>query len=298
MCSCETCYAGACVSDCLECEICDGDVCRRVCPVDEICCISGPPNDQTIDCAADCCGDEDCTGECGVCYDGQCIGCGPNEECCRGICVDEGECCREFGEECGLIVNGTSLAEGVPQLDCCDGLVCCENDFTNSIQVAMYCAECCNNWGCPKGWKCCHGECIPEERCCGDWDCDDCEICYQGQCRLTGVPFGETCGIVVVTEGGSEQLDCCDGLVCCDDEKKGAHCAECCGDFDRPKGAECHDGICQFKCDHDKDCTDGTCCCKSGHCSKHCCPDHPDEPDKPEEKPDTPVDTAINRCRR
>ena len=48
---CETCYAGACVSDCLECEICDGDVCRRVCPVDEICCISGPPNDQTIDCA-------------------------------------------------------------------------------------------------------------------------------------------------------------------------------------------------------------------------------------------------------
>ena len=41
----------------------------------------------------------------------------------------------EFGEECGLIVNGTSLAEGVPQLDCCDGLVCCENDFTNSIQV-------------------------------------------------------------------------------------------------------------------------------------------------------------------
>ena len=64
----------------------------------------------------------------------------------------------------------------------------------------------------------------------------------------------------------------------------------------RPKGAECHDGICQFKCDHDKDCTDGTCCCKSGHCSKHCCPDHPDEPDKPEEKPDTPVDT-LNRCR-
>jgi hypothetical protein len=99
--------------------------------------------------------------------------------------------------------------------------------------------------------------------------------------------------VVTVTEGGSPQLDCCDGLVCCgvhlgdlddddddDDDWEGGHCAECCGDWDCPKGSECHHGVCKFECHHDKDCPDHTCCCKSGHCSKHCCEHKDDKPDK------------------
>jgi LPXTG-motif cell wall-anchored protein len=178
----------------------------------------------------------------------------------------------------------------------------------------MFCAECCNDWGCEKGEHCCGGACISDDKCCDDHDCGDCEFCrltegFGGYCEPTGAKFGETCGLVSITEGGSPQLDCCDGLVCCgvhhgddddspdDDDWDGGHCAECCGDWDCPKGSECHHGICKFECDHDKDCPDHTCCCKSGHCSKHCCDHHHDKPDKhpdykkPEDTGGVQVDT-------
>ena len=193
--------------------------------------------------------------------------------------------CYEFGDECGFTVNGTFLTHETAQLDCCDALLCCHFDHDGDgpfrQDQGRYCAACCDDSHCDQGERCCRGACVEDWKCCTDHDCDDCEECDTGYCMLTGVPFGEICGeLVTIANGDSPQLDCCDGLVCCDVDKDGNRCFECCGDWDCPKGTECDHGVCQFECSHDKDCPNGTCCCKSGHCSKHCCREDDDKPDK------------------
>jgi hypothetical protein len=236
-----------------------------------------------------------------TCYDG--------EDCCSGCCgqsptigtppntycLPAEYCeCREFAEPCGLILNGTTIAGEPEQLDCCEGLLCLHG-YPGGVAAGAeerYCAECSRDLHCDKGYKCCDGYCIPESACCTDHDCDDCEECRHGSCELTGRPFGETCGYIIngtQISWESEQLDCCDGLVCCEVDKDGNKCFECCGDWDCPKGSECTHGVCEFACSHDKDCPDDTCCCKSGHCSKHCCGHHHQKPPKGDDTSD--IDT-------
>ncbi len=223
-------------------------------------------------------------GQCcsGCCGESPIFGVPPNTYCLPiELCA-----CGVWGDACGLIVNGTSI-------DCCDDLHCCQvdEDDLGLADEAMVCAECCHDSHCGKDERCCGGACIPLEACCTDRDCDACEECHQGGCQLTAVPFGEICEFVVsVAEGESAQGTCCDGLVCCDVDKDGNRCFECCGDFDCPKGTECRHGVCQLECGHDKECPDGSCCCKSGHCSKHCC-DEPHRPAKPKPGGDPGVDT-------
>jgi hypothetical protein len=90
--------------------------------------------------------------------------------------------------------------------------------------------------------------------------------------------------VFAATADDSPQLNCCDGLVCCDTEKYGLVCLECCNDHDCAHGCSCHDGFCSCPCGSDKDCAKDTCCCKNGSCSADCCPKKPDE-----ENPGTPV---------
>ncbi len=124
----------------------------------------------------ECCYDNECGGE--YCVNGECQPCRHDsdcpdcevcgqdgtsairssvtfdETCCDGhACIPEDECCKIPGESCGLLE--VSAADGSPQLDCCDGLVCCEN-WTSQGSI---CAECCNDWDCPKGAWCDEGWC-------------------------------------------------------------------------------------------------------------------------------------------
>jgi LPXTG-motif cell wall-anchored protein len=256
------------------------------------------PTTTTPACLPDyssCTYDEDCCTGC--CGQNATVGEPPNQYCLPAEYCE----CRVFGEECGLIINGTYPAGEAHQLDCCEDLLCLHGypGEVNADDRAMYCAECRRDHHCDKDEKCCFGRCIPEWKCCTDHDCDDCEECADGHCRLTGVPFGETCGYVIngtAISWESDQLDCCDGLVCCDVDKDGKRCFECCGDWDCPKGSDCKHGVCEFECKHDKDCPDDTCCCKSGHCSKHCCHHHkPDKPDyTPGDKPGYPSGGTVD----
>ena len=78
------------------------------------------------------------------------------------------------------------------------------------------------------------------------------------------------------------QLNCCNGLVCCDTNKYGLVCLECCADADCADGCSCDDGFCSCPCKGDGDCADGTCCCKNGSCSADCCEaPPPPKPPKP-----------------
>jgi hypothetical protein len=132
--------------------------------------------------------------------------------------------------------------------------------------------------------------------CCEDSDCDACEICDSGTCApVTDCckDFGEYCGLEVASAGGdsSHQLDCCDGLVCCNNLYYGASvCAQCCNDWDCGKGGHCKDGVCEYPtvCHHDHDCPEHTCCCDDGSCSWHCCDHHHHHPHP---KPPAPAPT-------
>jgi hypothetical protein len=231
----ECCDHGDCTG---ECEFCNQDgACERACAEGLICC--GPVEDVT--CVEECCNDEDCD-DCFVCNaNGVCepdaIEC-PSElqaccslgelvclECCghedcdiceicvHGACVPDPACCPRFGEPCGLIVNGTTFAEGDPD-DCCPGLVCCE------VGKERICAECCVDRDCPNG-KCCCQDGTCSHRCCDEKGCDHDKDCPKDTC-------------------------CChDGTcshACC--EKR-----DCKSDHDCPKGTCCcHDGSCSSKC--------------------------------------------------
>ena len=114
-------------------------------------------------------------------------------------------------------------------------------------------------------------------------DCGDCEFCREGRCHPNGVPWGETCSPdMVLAADGSPQLNCCDGLFCCETGKHDELvCLQCCHDGDCAHGCSCHDGACSCPCGSDKDCGKDTCCCKNGSCSADCCPKKPEEPGTP-----------------
>jgi hypothetical protein len=165
-----------------------------------ICCIDG----QTSACA-ECCDDSDCAGcavcnEAGQCADPECCTdtdcpdcevCGGDgtchpllcllgDTCCGGHeCVPEDECCNDIGDECGLRVTTAFGGEHSHQLDCCDGLVCCEN-WSSQGRV---CAQCCNDWDCGKGGVCVNGVCEYPTVCHHDHDCPEHTCCCDdGSC--------------------------------------------------------------------------------------------------------------------
>ncbi len=179
---CQECEGGLCVDlTCGPCETCGNHTCTPI----EDCCASDDDCGACQECEggfcvdlSECCeSDADC-GSCEFCDSGTCHGaCSQSQECCEGECVDLGECCRGTHEPCGLLV---SAADGSPQFDCCDGLVCCEN-LTSQHPV---CAECCNDWDCPKGAVCHEGWCkFPDVECDHDKDCAKGTCCCKdGSC--------------------------------------------------------------------------------------------------------------------
>jgi len=68
------CCSPKCVYQCSECEYCDGDACRPLCPP-ESCqtCVNG-------ECESTC-------GPCEVCIDGTCVGCPDGTTCVDGVCI-------------------------------------------------------------------------------------------------------------------------------------------------------------------------------------------------------------------
>ena len=268
---CQECEGGECVdlancctsdSDCGDCQECEGGYCvdlscgscstcgNHICTPIENCCIS----------------DRDC-GDCQFCEGGLCadLTCGPCESCGNHTCTPYAKYCPDDGGYCYSTNTG----------ECC------------------YDEECGDEY-------CVDGKCKP---CRYDSDCPDCSYCSNGTCYGECNQSQECCDDVCVKTGtcckdvgdtgavrsppvwdGSPQLDCCDGLVCCENwNSQGSICAECCNDWDCDKGAYCHEGWCKWpdeECDHDKDCPKGTCCCKDGSCSGKCC-DKPHPPKPP-----------------
>ena len=145
-------------SDCGECEVCDSGTCIPT----------------------ECCYDYDCP-DCSFCStDGVCVEnlCLIGEECCFGECVPIGECCMGVGDYCGFL-EVTSADYGSPQYDCCDGLVCCEHKNSQG----SFCAECCNDWDCPKGAYCHDGWCEYPDYCDNDKECPKGTCCCKdGSC--------------------------------------------------------------------------------------------------------------------
>jgi hypothetical protein len=128
---------------------------------------------------------------------------------------------------------------------------------------------------------------LHNRQCCYDGyddpvNCGECETCADGWCRSSGVELYGACNPMEVYAGwdvSTPQLNCCNGLVCCDTNKYGLVCLECCADSDCADGCYCDDGFCSCPCTGDSDCADGTCCCKNGSCSADCCETPP--PPKP-----------------
>jgi hypothetical protein len=222
-----------------------------------------------------CIADDQCCSGC--CDENPTIGVPPNEYCVPAeFCA-----CRQFGEECGLIVNGTFAAAGSPQLDCCDGLVCCEvgNDHV--------CAECCADWECPKGSICCAGVCREIECCIDDIligldpndRCPEGCGCFEGLCVDKDQQHCVRC---------DDDKDCGDDTCCCHDGSCSSDCCRVCKqDHECPEDeCCCRNGACSHHCcgepgcKDDHDCAKGACCCGNGSCSHHCC-DKPDD-DTPE----------------
>jgi LPXTG-motif cell wall-anchored protein len=235
--------AQACTTDdeCGPCASCYDGFCGGDCSQSEYCC-----SDQCIPLDA-CCDDSDC-GPCSYCDDGTCYGeCSQSQECCGDQCVPFGECCVPFGEECGQVVI---VEDGSQQLDCCDGLVCCEAEGDEEAS-ALYCAECCGDQDCPNGSICCAGVCREIECCIDD--------------ILVGLDPNRRC---------PSGCGCFEGI--CVDEHQNA-CGHCYHDRDCPEGTCCcHDGTCSGDCcgkgcQHDTDCGKDTCCCNDGTCSHTCC---------------------------
>jgi len=259
-------------SDCGECGSCAGGVCSGECSQDQECCerecvaigtccakegdyctLGEPdPGQEPVECCSDfvccatetsaacaeCCDDTDCPScsHCsnGICYDG----CRQGEECCGAVCVPLGQCAH-------LCIPQSQTCAG-SELECCRGLKCCIAGETS------FCTECCEDSDCGACEICDSGACAPKSDCC------------HGE--------GHTCGVAAADD--SAQLDCCDGLVCCDNLYYGASvCAECCVDHDCPHGGHCHEGECKYPhvCKDDGHCPKGTCCCKDGSCSGKCC---------------------------
>jgi hypothetical protein len=270
---------------------------------------------------AHCCGHEDC-GDCESCTEGHCeYRCDKGEICCHGdYCAFENEgCCGIPGDWCdsvaaadnlsgyccdGLVcciddkTKSGSCAECCGDWDCgegycCDGVChaeCCKDkDCEHGYCVDGYCNQCRGNDDCGHDEICCDGICRDGYQCCYENapdpdNCGDCEICFEGWCRPTGVELYGYCNpmYVIAADADSPQLNCCDGLVCCESHKYGTVCLECCADVDCADGCFCDDGFCSCPCWSDKDCADGTCCCKNGSCSADCCPaPKPPAPPKP-----------------
>jgi LPXTG-motif cell wall-anchored protein len=272
-----TCQACCDSSDCGGCDICDSGTC-----------ISG---------CTDC---QECEGEPGVCVDLSSGG-----VCCEGTWIPDGQCCNTgdcvgpVDTFCSSVTCLEYTCTVVPE--CPDDQQCCGYGAEGA-----YCAECCDNDDCYIAGSCStceEGWCTTPE-CCEDSDCYGCEVCGQDyQCHPLLCEFGSTCcdghecipeedccrgagdscGLLDVTAaGGSDQLDCCDGLVCCENwNSQYPICAECCNDWDCPKGAWCNEGWCDWpdeECEYDKECPKGTCCCKDGSCSGKCCHHHHPKP--------------------
>ncbi len=213
----------------------------------------------------ECCGDSDCDGNCEQCVEGECVtACNPDQECCGDQCVPLGQCAH-------LCIPESQTCSG-SQLECCPGLTCCMDGDVS------FCAECCADNDCGSCAYCsegvCYGECSQSESCCHGQCVDDDTCCHSE---------GTTCG--VLPSDDSAQLDCCNGLLCCDNLYYGASvCAECCVDADCDHGGWCHEGECKdpHACKDDKHCPKGACCCKDGSCSSKCCHHpHPPKPPKP-----------------
>jgi LPXTG-motif cell wall-anchored protein len=169
----------------------NGTCCSNSC-VDNVC-VGGPPPPQcedTSDCDAcevcdsgtciptECCYDTDCPdcevcGQTGTC---QALLCILGETCCEGHeCVPEDECCKDFGDSCGLL--GVTPAGGAVQLDCCDGLLCC---YAKDGHV---CAECCHDHDCGKDGYCRNGYCEYPKACKHDSACPKGTCCCKdGNC--------------------------------------------------------------------------------------------------------------------
>ncbi len=267
---------------------------------------------------AECCDASDCEGSCDICDSGVCVSsCNDCQECEGGICADlddgvccdgtwvpggqccsTGDCLDTAATFCSSVTCSNYLCTVVPE--CPDDQQCCGYG-----QEGAYCAECCENSDCYIAGPCsvCEQGFCSTPTCCYDTDCPDCQVCGEnGECAYLICELGETCcdGHECVPEADcckgpgdwcgvltadSDQLDCCDGLVCCENwNSQGSVCAQCCNDWDCGKDGWCHEGWCEYPtyCDHDKDCPKGTCCCNDGSCSGKCCHHpHPPKPPKP-----------------
>lgn len=279
--------------DCSGCERCYQGQCSYACDEDETCCHGEycAPKEEG------CCGVQGDWCEFVTAADNL------NGSCCRGLqcCWDDkshsgtcAECCDDY--DCGPTpgIGGTGYCcGGVCQAECCR-----DTDCERGVCVEGVCHECRENHDCDNGKICCDGGCFAGYECCFEnapdpVNCGECETCFEGFCRPTGVDLYGVCNPMVVAPawGDAPQLNCCDGLVCCDTHKYGLVCLECCSDHDCAHGCTCEEGFCSCGCASDKDCADGTCCCKNGSCSADCCP-RP-EPPKPH-KPSTGTTTVTS----
>jgi len=274
---------------------------------------------------AECCDASDCEGSCDICDSGLCVStCNDCQECEGGICadLDDGVCCGGTwisGGQCCTVADCLEPVATFCSSTACIGYLCtaipeCPEDqeCCGYGQEGAYCAYCCDNDDCEGCAECVQGFCSDPE-CCYDTDCPECYVCGEnGTCEALLCLLGETCcgGYECIPEedccgapgdwcgvltADSDQLDCCDGYVCCENwNSQGSVCAQCCNNWDCPKGAWCNEGWCEWpeeECDYDKDCPKGTCCCKDGSCSGTCCDHHPHHPHypKPEPKPAPPA---------
>jgi hypothetical protein len=212
---------------------------------------------------------------------------GVNLPCCPGlVCSNTGICvvpepvCAAEGETCGAV------PQGLPVIDCCDGLVCQDNVCVVPEPVCAAEGETCGltaglQLDCCDGLVCIDGTCaVPDPVCAAEGEscsmadgvlpgCCDGLVCADGICVVPGptcAAEGETC---------EADADCCDGICC------GGTCRsiECCIDDPNPNsrcgdGQACNEGVCEGVdnlCANDSECAGDTCCCQDGTCSANCC---------------------------
>ncbi|MEZ4529945.1 MAG: LPXTG cell wall anchor domain-containing protein [Thermomicrobiales bacterium] len=283
-------YCAQCCSyeDCGDCEDCYDGHCRYRCDKGETCC-------HGEYCAYE---HEGCCGVLGDWCNDVLPSDNLNGYCCDGLvcCYDEksksgscAECCGDWDCDGGYCCGGVCHRECCDDKDC-DGGYCTDDG---------YCFQCRDNYDCGKGEICCDNYCVSGYECCyydlpDPVNCGDCGTCFEFSCRPTGVELYGACFPmeVAAADDSTPQLNCCDGLVCCDSHKYGLVCLECCADADCADGCYCDDGFCSCPCWSDKDCADGTCCCKNGSCSADCCPTpKPPKPPAPPKPSSGPVTT-------
>lgn len=284
----ETCFGGACVTDCSDdpsacdenfrctsADVCwsESDAASEPCETDRDCAFNQYCANNSCR-SNDCESDEDCEGS-NICSDGACgTGCRAGDDVDEALTCPDGQTCDEQTNQCEAV--GCEMGECGTYQECptdeeqpsCQYTGNCGDDA--GVDPDVVCESYAIQIGSDIEHTCQNGQCQKVDPCENDTDCDQNEICDVRENERNVCRAGCRCTNAAETEGCN--VDCEFGEVCNlpddDDETGGGEGGEfytcldgCTTNADCGQNEVCLDSnVCQPTCDSRDDCDNGQLC--------------------------------------